>query len=364
MNNRTLAIVGTVGVPGRYGGFEALAENLAVHHDLNKWPVNLIIYCSSVAYKSKKSSFRMASLVYIPLKANGVQSILYDAFSLFHAVFIKRVDVILLLGVSGTIFLPLLSFRSKTKIITNIDGIEWRREKWSKFQKRFLKISEKLAVKYSDIIIADNESIVEYVANEYNSDARLIEYGGDHVLSVKSCKDWGIKLPHVYAFVVCRIEPENNISLILEAFENQLTSGLVVVGNWDDSSYGRNLRSANSNANILLLDPIYDLNRLRYLRENATFYVHGHSAGGTNPSLVEAMHFGKCIIAFDCDFNRHTTKNAALYFGDADSLINSIALAVVDESIGPSMKKIAGREYTWKRIGDLYFSVIVEALEC
>ncbi len=168
-------------------------------------------------------------------------------------------------------------------------------------------------------------------------------------------------LPENYAFSVCRIEPENNVHVILEAFSKLDAHPLVMVGNWNKSEYGRVVRERFSACkNLFLLDPIYDLGKLKTLRSNASFYVHGHSAGGTNPSLVEAMHFGKAVLAFDCDYNRSTTEDKALFFGDSEELrllIESLDKTVA-EKVGRDMLEIANRRYTWRIVAGQYFTLL------
>lgn len=148
MQEKRIAIIGTVGVPANYGGFETLAENLVRYHDTASLKSSLTVYCSSKSYPSKEASYLSAQLKYVPLNANGAQSIPYDIVSLLSAVW-HRSDVILLLGVSGAIALPLVRLFSSARIITNIDGIEWRREKWQGWAKRYLRFSEKMAVRYT-----------------------------------------------------------------------------------------------------------------------------------------------------------------------------------------------------------------------
>jgi glycosyltransferase involved in cell wall biosynthesis len=168
-------------------------------------------------------------------------------------------------------------------------------------------------------------------------------------------------LPTNYAFSVCRIEPENNIHVILEAFSKLDEQFLVMVGNWNNSEYGRALRQKYSSSdNLFLLDPIYDLGKLKTLRSCAVFYIHGHSAGGTNPALVEAMHFGKPVLAFDCDFNRSTTEDKAFFFNSSASLINLIATMDLAEAgrVGRNMLEIAERRYTWRVVAQQYFKLL------
>ncbi|WP_252371300.1 DUF1972 domain-containing protein, partial [Escherichia coli] len=197
--------------------------------------------------------------------------------------------VVLVLGVSGAVVLPIVKLFSRAKIITNIDGLEWKRDKWRKLARCFLKFSEFLAVKYSDVVITDNQAISDYVLEEYGNTSSVIAYGGDHSLITSA-----VNLPKYSApfyLTICRIEPENNIHIILEAF-SQTNHNLKLIGNWHSSIYGKELFEKYSRfSNIELIHPIYELEKLYVLRETCCGYIHGHSAGGTNPSLVEAMHF-------------------------------------------------------------------------
>jgi glycosyltransferase involved in cell wall biosynthesis len=366
MNTKNkIAIIGTVGLPANYGGFETLAEHLV--ENLNQ-EYDFTVYCSGKKYSKpdRKKSYKNAKLVYIPLEANGIQSILYDTISILHALFYA--DVLLVLGVAGAWILPLVKLFTNKKIIISIDGIEWKRDKWSKMAKWYLFWAESIAVKYSHIDISDNESIQDYTAMRYGSLSRIIEYGADHTLQVKpSAKDRQEFhfLNKTYAFKVCRIEPENNVHEVLEAFAKLPKHHLVMVGNWKNSEYGVQTRAKyEAFANISLLDPIYDQHKLDVLRGNAFLYIHGHSAGGTNPSLVEAMYLGLPIIAYGVSYNRTTTENKALYFKDHEDLIATIKKTSVVElkNLGNTMQKIAQRRYTWGFIADKYKNLIVEAL--
>ncbi len=360
MKNRKVAILGTVGLPANYGGFETLVENLVRYHDEKKLPYDLTVYCSSKCYAEKYKNHLSAQLKYIPLHANGAQSIPYDVWSLLSAVW-HRNDVILLLGVSGAVILPFIRLISSAKVVTNIDGIEWRRQKWKGLAKWFLRLSEKMAVRFSHEVISDNGAIADYVKATYGLDSHVIAYGGDHVMGAELQSVVEYDLPEKYAFSVCRIEPENNIEMIVDAFSKLKDHSLVMVGNWNNSEYGQSIYQRFSTCdNLYLLDPVYDLGKLRTLRSQASIYVHGHSAGGTNPSLVEAMHFGITVMAFDCDFNRSTTDDCAIFFDSVESLMDKVVN--VDEELA---RKVAGKmlglakqRYTWGIVAEQYFSLL------
>lgn len=359
---KKVAIIGTAGIPARYGGFETLAHHLV--ENLNT-KFDFTVYCSNKFYKpeERKSHFNGARLIYLPLNANGLQSIFYDIWSIIHALFYA--DSLIVLGVSGCIMLPFIKLFTKKKIVVNIDGLEWKRGKWSWPIKKFLQFSERMAIRYSDADITDNAAIKRYTALTYKTLSYLVEYGADHVMKVKPEKSDFEKYPFLakdYAFKVCRIEPENNVHVILEAFSRIPSKILVMVGNWNKSEYGIKMKEQYGTFhNIQLLDPIYNQRDLDVLRSNCSLYVHGHSAGGTNPSLVEAMYLGLPIIAFDVSYNIATTENKAHYFTNEASLISLLdKLSPVDMMENKlAMKEVAERRYTWKIIASKYESLVL-----
>lgn len=361
MKGNRVAVIGTAGIPAKYGGFETLAEHLT--KELNT-EIEITVYCSGKNYagKDRQTTRNGAKLVYLPLSANGIQSIIYDSISILHAIFFA--DVLLVLGVSAGFLLPFVRLLSTCKIITSIDGLEWKRNKWSKMARWFLWASEWCAVKASHANIADNESIQDYTAMRYGKLSTIIEYGADHVEPVTpQSADYERYhfLSKAYAIKVCRIEPENNIHIVLEAFATLSGHNLVMVGNWNASEYGRKLRQQYKDySNIILLDPIYNQHDIDMLRSNAVLYIHGHSAGGTNPSLVEAMHLQLPVIAWAVKYNRTTTEGGALYFRNADELRNHIRATRVKElkQLGADMAEIAHRRYRWSVIAKKYMHLI------
>jgi glycosyltransferase involved in cell wall biosynthesis len=247
--------------------------------------------------------------------------------------------------------------------VTHIDGIEWQRAKWNTVAKKFLRLSERVAVRYSHTVIADNEAIRIYVKDQYGIDAPLIAYGGD-----PSSDSLDGNLPFVlkfgdqqYFLTICRIEPENNVAAILEAFQRVPSQRLVIVGNWNASRYGRDLRKRfESCQNIALLDPIYEPKTLKALRSRAIGCIHGHSAGGTNPTLVQAMFAGLPVLAFDVVYNRYTTNGNADYWADPSELASLLERITPTRlrANGIKMKEIAEQHYRWDRVAEQYEAVL------
>ena len=361
-----VAVIGTVGVPACYGGFESLVDNLL---DFTPPNIEYTVFCSGRKYEKRLESYKGAKLVYLEMDANGKDSIFYDFKSMKLSVAAKA-DIMLILGVSGCVFLPYIRRIFNGKIITNIDGLEWRRDKWKWHAKKLLKFSEKMAVKYSNIVIGDNKGITDYIKSEYSKivqDKRveLIAYGGDQVSRVQD-NSLLEKYPFCkkpYAVTVCRIEPENNVHVILESFSKMPDETLIFVGNWEKSEYGRGLKEKFSACkNIHLLDPIYEGHTVNWLRSNARVYIHGHSAGGTNPSLVEAMNLSLPVLAFDCVYNRATTEEKCLYWKTSDDLQNlmkKLRHSELDseslcEKIAREMGEAGKRLYSWEQIAKQY----------
>lgn len=358
MVTKRVAIIGTNGIPSKYGGFETLVEYLAEYLS-DKYEIT--VFCSSKSNQSLIPEYNGCNLKYIPLKANGWQSIPYDIISILQSY--KTFDKLLVLGSSGGIIIPFLS-KYRSKFVFNFGGLDWERSKWGFFTQKFLKFSESMAVRYSAHLISDNLGIQEYIKREYQKDSALIAYGGDQVFKVSPNSSDFDKYPFLhsdYAFSVARIQPDNNIDMLLDSFMESPPLPFVLVGNWNNSAYGLRTKAKYSScSNVTLLDAIYDQRELNLLRSNCRVYLHGHSAGGTNPALVEAMNLSLPIFAYDCVYNKHTTGFKAEYFSSSIDLVGKLkATSEQDLNInGESMKNIAQELYQWKIIAEKYSAVI------
>ncbi|WP_242918062.1 DUF1972 domain-containing protein [Pontibacter liquoris] len=353
-----IAIVGTRGIPNTYGGFETLAEYLVTH--LTK-DIDITVYCSSVDQACKDKTYHGARLKYIPLTSHGAIGILYDSLALFDA--LPKYDKVLLLGFGGGFAMPFLQ-KYKSRLVVNIGGLDWKRDKWSVPAQKVIKTAEKLLLKYSGQIVSDNTGIQQYITQEYNRESELITYGGDQAVKQEVSEAYLKKYPFLasdYAFSVARIQSDNNIDMLLEAFSNQGAIPLVLVGNWQNSKYGKSLKASYQNReNLHLLEAIYYRPELDVLRSNCAVYIHGHSAGGTNPSLVEAMYLGLPVFAFASGYNEHTSENKAFYFSNAQELTSLLEnYHSLDLSfVGNELKQIAEARYKWELIATKYKSIL------
>jgi glycosyltransferase involved in cell wall biosynthesis len=361
--NKNVALIGTNGIPSKYGGFETLTEYLAKY--LNE-DFDLSVYCSKTPKNKRLKSYLNSRLIYLPFKANGWQSVVYDAVSIIHALFYA--DVLVILGFSGVFAFPFKIFFKK-KIVFNIGGVEWQKVRGKKalasieiFTKKWF---ERICVYFSDVIIVDNQVLFDYVKKTYKLESVLAEYGGDHAISKPITDELILKyrfLAKKYDVTVSRAQEDMNIHILVDAYKKIPERNLVVVSNWDISDYGINLKNNNKNRypNIFLQDAVYNLDELNAIRSNGDIYFHSHSLCGTAPSLVEAMSLSLPILCFDVDTNRATTEEKSFYFNDAESLIN-ILNSLNDENIsqlGNNMKAIADKRYTWTRIANLYKNCI------
>ena len=353
-----VAIIGSQGIPAKYGGFETLVEYLAEYLASE---FEITVYCSSIGSNRNLRYYKGVELKYIPLDAHGWQSVLFDMVSIFSAVL--NFDKVLILGSSGT--LSLLLFRKfRAKLILNLGGVEWQRSKWGFAAQKFLRLSESIGVKCSGVLVADNVGMQEYISEVYGRDSVMIPYGGDQVTRVSRTSSDLDKYPFLvgnYAFSVARIQRDNNIEVICEALCENSQIPLVLVGNWSASEFGERLREKfQDSSNLFLLDAIYDRSELDLLRSNCRVYIHGHSAGGTNPALVEAMHLNLPIVAFDNIFNRYTTENKAIYFNSSEALklvMENIYSKDLD-FVASQLFEIAKSKYTWAEIARQYSQVL------
>jgi Glycosyltransferase len=354
-----IALVGSVGVPARYGGFETFVHELAPL--LRSRGHQVVITCDATQYVDHPDQFEGCKLLWIPIRANGVLSTLHDTVALLRVCW--KVDCILILGVSAGPVIPLVRLIGRARVVTNTDGIEWRRGKFGRIKRCLLWVFDRLAQLGSHRVVVDNEALLAFVGNDTRTRTDVIPYGGDQAVRIAALTPPAELLKVEYALTICRIEPENNLDLLIRGFLGSPGERYVIVGNWEGSEYARQLRRRyRDEPRLLLLDPIYDVAVLRGLRERCKVYLHGHSVGGTNPSLVEMLFFDMPIVAFDCPFNRQTASEAARYFSDEAELAGALRSLWTEGVADGAVRQTVRNRYTWNRIADAYERVFSTVL--
>jgi len=351
-----ISIIGSKGIPASYGGFETLAEYLSIY--LVNSGHKVTVFCSE---GFKKEKYKGVNLVYLPLKANKFQGIIYDLMSILLSIYSQ--DKIIMLGSPAGPLLGLIPGLRK-KLIFNFGGLDFKRNKWNRYIQNFISYGKKNALKYSNIVIADNQGIFDYLVNNYTLNIKkifLIEYGGNHAeFKCKSNVQPVYNLPENYSLTIARVQKDNNIEVIIKS-AIKYKFNAIIIGNWNFETFGKTLKSKyRSHKNLFLLDPIYDIEALFHYRKNCSYYIHGHSAGGTNPTLVEAMWLGLNIFTFDNVFNRYTTEGNSNYWSNLDDLGVLIQDAGNNKISNNSlkMKNIAHNRYNWDLICEKYLKVI------
>lgn len=361
-----IAILGTRGIPNNYGGPEANAEFMSPifrrlgHH--------VTVYSPDEhPYREREWNGIQIRHVFNQESRLGIWgTLLYDYLCLRDAARCDF-DVLLELGyVPVAIFFPLVRRRHGV-LVTNMDGLEWKRSKWNWLLQRFAELTERLGARCSDAMIADNEAIRDYLREKYGRDSEFIPYGAKPVASPDPAHlaAYGVQ-PEGYHMLIARMEPENNIEMALEGY---LRSGdarpFLVVGR-TSTRHGQYLEEKyRARPGIRFLGAIYDYDVLSSLRGLAAVYFHGHSVGGTNPSLVEAMASHAFIAAHDNPFNRTVLEGNALYFADADA----VAAAIRTDSsplrqgyVAANLRKVA-HVYDWERIARQHLELFERVLE-
>ncbi len=316
-----IALFGTRGIPNHHGGFEQFAEWFGPY--LAQKGHEVYVYCShNHPYQEKE--FCGAKLIhcYDPeFKLGTAGQFIYDLNCLLDARK-RNFDILLQLGyTSSSVWYPLLP--KNTLIVTNMDGLEWKRSKYHPLVRRFLAKAEAWAVKSSDCLIADNTAIQVYLKEKYDVSSTYIPYGAEvfETPNVGTLDQYGVS-PGDYDLIIARMEPENNIETILDGVAQSSRQRLcLVVGKHQATPFGRYLAKKYENqANIRFLGGIYNQEVLDNLRHFAHLYFHGHSVGGTNPSLLEAMASKVCMAAHDNGFNKAILGPDAYYFSTADQV--------------------------------------------
>jgi len=315
-----IAILGTRGIPNYHGGFEQFAEFFAVF--LANKGEDVYVYNSSL-HPYKEKTFKGVNLIYCKDpedKLGTAGQFIYDLNCILDARK-RNFDVILQLGyTSSTIWWWLMP--RKAKIVTNMDGLEWKRSKYSKKVQTFLKYAEKLGANHSDHLIADSLGIQTYLKKKYNKESTYIAYGADNFNNPDESilQKYQIE-KEKYSLLIARFEPENNLEMILDGVSTSSKHETFLVIGKHETSFGEYLKNKyKAFSNIIFVGGVYNFEELNNIRYYSRLYFHGHSVGGTNPSLLEAMASNCLICANDNEFNKGVLKENAHYFSNANEV--------------------------------------------
>lgn len=359
-----IAMMGTRGVPAHYGGFETAVEEIgqrlvAAGHEVT-------VYCRGAAEPRKREHLGM-KLVHLPAaRSKTLETLSHTALSAAHAVLsLRRHDAAVLFNAANSPFLPLLRMR-RIPVAVHVDGLEWKRAKWGGAGRRYYRMAESLAVRWADALIADARGIADYYSTEFGVDTELLTYGAPIQEAPRHDRlaELGLR-PGGYHLVVARFEPENHVEPIVAGYRRSAAElPLVVVGSapYSDEYTAGVEAQASGDDRIRLLGGVWDQTQLDQLYANALTYLHGHSVGGTNPSLLRAMGAGTAVLAFDVVFNREVLGEDGRYFEDADSLSPLLekAEAQPDEAcdVGARLRERAARRYRWADVADGYAGLL------
>lgn len=348
-------LLGIRGIPAKHGGFETFAEKLSLHLAERGWSVT--VYCqedgSGLLWESDWQGVRR---IHIPVKRQGpAGTVIFDWFAAKHAM--TQDGLFLTLGYNTAIFNLLQRAKGQVNVI-NMDGIEWRRDKWGSLAKTWFWLNERAACWIGNHLVADHPRIKDHLATRVSADKiSMIPYGGDEVLSADAAllTAYGIEAGG-FSVIIARPEPENSFLEMVRAFCSKRRSHkLVVLGNFtpDRNDYHKEVMNAASDE-IVFPGAIYDAPVLQALRFYSRFYLHGHRVGGTNPSLVEAMGAGCAVIAHDNHFNRWVAGRDAAYFKDEAECASLFdKLLANDESLQRMKASSRSRFYecfTWEKV--------------
>ncbi len=362
-----IGILGTRGIPNHYGGFEQFAAYLS--KGLVEKGHEVTVY-NSHDHPYKQNSWNGVNIIhcYDPENLIGTAGqFMYDLNCITDARK-RRFDILLVLGyTSSSVWARLYSKQSI--VITNMDGLEWKRTKYSRPVQRFLQYAEKLAIKFSHRLVADSLPIKDYLDKKYKADATYISYGAELPGKVNEAvlTQYGVSNGN-YFLLIARMEPENHIEMILDGLSKHEGKQKVLVVGDTANAYGKKLVTKFRNEeNIRFAGTIYDRSDLDTLRTCCVLYFHGHSVGGTNPSLLEAMACGTLICAHDNPFNRAVLGNDAFYFASAEDVAQVSSnmpgqIMVREMMIANNLEKIRN-DHSWEKIISAYEQLFIQSYQ-
>lgn len=354
-----VALVGTRGVPARYGGFETAVEE--VGRRLAERGHDVVVYCRPVAGEPRRTTYLGMRLVHLPVvRRRSLETLVHTALSVVH-VATHRVDAVVLFNAANSLLLPVLR-STRLPVATHVDGLEWRRAKWGPNGRRYYRLAESLAVRWSDALIADAQGIADYYRAEFGAPTRLIAYGAPQVGRAADRLGELDLTSRGYHLVVARFEPENHVDVIVAGYaRSAATLPLVVVGSAPYSADYTARVHAAADGRVRFLGAVWDADLLDQLFANALTYLHGHSVGGTNPALLRAIGAGAPTIAYDVSFNREVLGVHGEFFVDADAVAARLVAAESDPEAAierGERLRVRARDYDWDDVTRRYEDLV------
>jgi glycosyltransferase involved in cell wall biosynthesis len=354
-----IAMLGTRGVPANYGGFETAIEEIGQR--LVQQGHAITVYGRSHEGPAPREHLGMKLVTLPALRSKALETLSHTALSASHLLLQRRYDVAFVFNAANAPFVPMIRSRG-TAVAVHVDGLEWKRDKWGRFGRRYYRAAEQLAVREADALIADAQGIQDYYLDEFAVPTELIRYGTKIIEHSPAdlIEPLGL-VPGNFHLAVARFEPENHIDVIVEGYHrSDARLPLVVVGSAPYSAeYTEGIkRLAARDPRIRLLGGVWDQRLLDQLYTHAISYVHGHSVGGTNPSLLRAMGAGTAIVAWDVIFNREVAGIAGSYFSTPAELARQIEEVEQYQfrfrDLGELMQERARKLYNWDVVTEQY----------
>jgi glycosyltransferase involved in cell wall biosynthesis len=351
-----IALLGTRGVPARYGGFETAVEE--VGRRLADRGHRVVVYCRTGADDAPRPERYLGmKLVHLPAaRQRCLETLSHSALSAAHLL-AHRADAAIVFNAANAPLLPMLR-AARIPVATHVDGLEWKRAKWGPVGQRYYRMAESMAVRWSDALIADAQGIAEYYDNEFAAPTTLLTYGapliapGSHRLA-----ELGLS-PGGYHLAVARFEPENHVDVIVEGYcRSAAGKPLVVVGSAPYSDAYTARVHAAADGRVRFLGGVWDQEQLDQLYANAYTYLHGHSVGGTNPSLLRAIGAGTAVLAYDVDFNREVIADSGRFFvgpSDVAALVEAAEADPAGVDRDGARARVLARGYDWDAVAAGY----------
>lgn len=375
MEEKNVFLIGSNGIPAKYGGFETFVENLTA----NKINQNIKYHVACIGNDNSEFEYNNSRCFNIKVPNIGAaKAEYYDLAALERTIkYIKKNNIknatVYILGTGVGLFIGIYKRRFKklgAKVYVNPDGCEWRRAKWNAILKKFFKVCEGKMAKHADLLICDSVNIEKYIKEEYkkyNPKTTFIAYGSNLEKTknedTKKIENWYNEKEiskNDYYLIVGRFVPENNYETMIKEFiKSKTNKKLVIITNVEKNKFYEELKEKtkfDNDERIKFVGTVYDTPLLKQIRENAYGYIHGHEVGGTNPSLLEALATTKLNLLLDVGFNKEVAKQGAMYWnkeeGNLSNLINSLENISDEEKekYGTMAKRRIEEEYNWNKI--------------